>query len=54
MAAGYFLPVFPCCRISKQRYAYNGRYDIFDQASPHRQQHNNKSAAEKAPTIKQP
>jgi hypothetical protein len=31
MAAGYFLPVFPCCPISKQRYAYNGRYDIFDQ-----------------------
>jgi len=34
MAAGYFLPVFPYCPISKQRYAYNGRNDIFDQSQP--------------------
>ena len=34
MAAGYFLPVFPCCPISKQRYAYNGSYGIFDQGQP--------------------
>ena len=34
MAAGYFLPVFPCCTISNQRYAYNGRNDFFDQSQP--------------------
>jgi hypothetical protein len=34
MAAGYLLPVSPCCSISKQRYAYNGQYNIFDQGQP--------------------
>ncbi|MEO6220630.1 MAG: hypothetical protein ABIO81_09400 [Ginsengibacter sp.] len=31
VAAGYFIPVFRCCPISKQRYGYNDKYDIFDQ-----------------------
>ena len=30
MAAGHFLPAFPCCPISKQRYAPSGRYGIVD------------------------
>ena len=34
MAAGYFIPDFPCCSISEQRYAYNGEYDIFGQGQP--------------------
>jgi hypothetical protein len=33
MAAGTFFPFFHVA-ISKQRYAYNGRYDIFDQGQP--------------------
>jgi len=34
MAAGHFFPVFPCCHISRQIYAYNGKNDIFDPGQP--------------------